>query len=319
MVIQARRGDLVCTRTLVGVLCPPYVPERLQEIVMNDELEQLRERVEHLEHELELVAQHAPGVPNGPPPRSSACLCTTSPRVPIRPPEKSAGTRGVIAIGDIATGVLAFGGVACGLVAVGGLAVGGICIGGVALGLLLGVGGVATAGWHWADWRSAGSPAAGWPWAITPAVAMRWASTCLPPNVRIRRRSSCFVAGSPGSTSGLAAGPIADTSGRSLRMPDARTDDCHGWTHGWRLKSQYACKSLDSTTWSSRLASVGLAPNGTRIGGSCFNAGDCTRAAVGLVPAGAAPGRYRQTCSLPLLPSLHVRREAADVQRRVVI
>ena len=62
---------------------------------MNDELEELRERVENLERELELVrATCAAAYANDPPPRSSACLCTTSPRVPIRPLEKSAGMRG---------------------------------------------------------------------------------------------------------------------------------------------------------------------------------------------------------------------------------
>ena len=33
-------------------------------------------------------------------------------------------------------------------------------------------------------------------------------------------------------------------------------------------------------------------PEYTRIGGNCFNAWDCIRAAVGLVPTEAAPGRY---------------------------
>ena len=43
-----------------------------------------------------------------------------------------------------------------------------------------------------------------------------------------------------------------------------------------------------------------------------------TQAAVGLVPTEAAPGRYRQTCPLTHLPSLDVRRFAADAQRMVV-
>jgi hypothetical protein len=51
-------------------------------------------------------------------------------------------TKGVLALGDIATGVVAIGGLAIGAFALGGAAVGGVAIGGIALGIYA-VGGIA--------------------------------------------------------------------------------------------------------------------------------------------------------------------------------
>ncbi len=113
---------------------------------MHDELQELRDRVEHLERELELVRatvarcvrkrvrnhvpgdaalRHCFGTRSGR--RGTARACTGRDRRG-RHRDRSAGLRWPGA----------------GLIAIGGCAIGGICFGGCAFGVLLGVGGLAT-------------------------------------------------------------------------------------------------------------------------------------------------------------------------------
>jgi hypothetical protein len=114
-----------------------------------ENVEQLKKRVEELEHELG-AARHRPAVQSVR--KRSERMIGNWPlyEVAIGPDlergEMRGHARGIIAVGDIATGVLALGGIARGVIAIGGLSVGLVGIGGCTIGLAAAVGGVALGG-----------------------------------------------------------------------------------------------------------------------------------------------------------------------------